>query len=266
MSGSGAVPGAVPLEGVLFDVDDTLVDTMAAFGAAITAASRVWLPHLPEDRHPEVLALWRADPNGHYRAYTRGEVDFDAQRMARANELQAAFGGALLDDAAYVDWKDLFWGTFEQSWTAFDDSRPALDALASAGVRVGSLTNARVELQTRKLAAAGLEDVPLLVGVDTLGFGKPDPRVFAEACRRLGTDPARTAYVGDELDVDARAALAAGLVGVWLDRPGTRRGGPHPEDPDAARASGVHVLHGLADLPAVVGVAAPTGAPAPTPR
>lgn len=86
------------------------------------------------------------------------------------------------------------------------------------------------------------------------GSGKPDPRVFAEACRRLGTDPARTAYVGDELDVDARGALAAGLVGVWLDRPGTRRGGPHPEDPASARASGVHVVHGLADLPVALGL------------
>ncbi|MDF2808213.1 MAG: haloacid dehalogenase, partial [Cellulosimicrobium sp.] len=95
-------------------------------------------------------------------------------------------------------------------------------------------------------------------------FGKPDPRVFAEACARLGTDPARTAYVGDELDVDARAARAAGLVGVWLDRPGTRRGGPHPEDPESARASGVHVVHALADLPTTLGVAAP--AEAPTPR
>ncbi|MCB7137905.1 HAD family hydrolase [Cellulosimicrobium marinum] len=241
------------VEGVLFDVDDTLVDTRAAFAQAIAAASRVWLPHLPEDRYDEVLALWRADPNGHYRAYTRGEVDFDAQRMARANELQATFGGELLDDAGYVEWKDVFWGTFEASWSAFDDARAAVDGLVAAGVKVGSLTNARVELQTRKLAAAGLSDVPLLVGVDTLGFGKPDPRVFAEACRLLGTDPARTAYVGDELDVDARGALAAGLVGVWLDRPGTRRGGPHPEDPAAARASGVHVLHGLADLPTVVG-------------
>lgn len=262
MTDAAASAGA-PLEGVLFDVDDTLVDTRAAFAQAIAAASRVWLPHLPEERYDEVLALWRADPNGHYRAYTRGEVDFDTQRMARANELQAAFGGELLDDAAYVDWKDLFWGTFEASWTAFADSRGVVDALTGARVRVGSLTNARVELQTRKLAAAGLADVPLLVGVDTLGFGKPDPRVFAEACRRLGTDQARTAYVGDELDVDARGALAAGLVGVWLDRPGTRRGGPHPEDPTSARASGVHVVHGLDDLPATLGVAA---AQTPAPR
>ena len=78
--------------------------------------------------------------------------------------------------------------------------------------------------QTLKLEAVGLAaDVPMLVGVDTLGVGKPDPRVFVEACRRLGTAPGRTVYVGDELDIDAQAASAAGLLGVWLDRPGPRR-------------------------------------------
>lgn len=243
---TGAPAGAGRrVDGVLLDVDDTVVDTRAAFAAAIDAVCRVWLPDLPATRYPEVLALWRADPHGHYRAYTRGEVGFDVQRMARANELQTTFGGVVLDDALYEEWKKLFWGTFEESWRSFDDARPALDALAAAGVRLGALTNAGTELQTRKLAAAGLADLPVLVTVDTLGFGKPDPRVFLEACRRLGTDPARTAYVGDELDIDARGAAAAGLVGVWLDRPGARRGGPHPEDPDAARASGVLVAHGL---------------------
>jgi len=255
--GVSATPVAV--EGVLFDVDDTLVDTRAAFAESIAAASRVWLPHLPEERYDEVLALWRSDPNGHYRAYTRGEVDFDAQRMARANELQATFGGALLDDAAYVDWKDLFWGTFEASWAAFDDSRPVVDALVAAGVRVGSLTNARVELQTRKLAAAGLADVPLLVGVDTLGFGKPDPRVFVEACRLLGTEPARTAYVGDELDVDAVAAGDAGLVGIWIDRPGGRR---HAiSDAEIAEAD-VTTIASLDELPGVLGLEVSAGKPA----
>ncbi|MFS0703320.1 HAD family hydrolase [Cellulomonas sp. 179-A 9B4 NHS] len=62
------------------------------------------------------------------------------------------------------------------------------------------------------------------------GFGKPNRRVFVEACRRLGTDPSRTAYVGDELDVDARAAVAA------------------------ARAAGVHVVTSLAQLPDLLGL------------
>ncbi|WP_265522191.1 HAD family hydrolase [Oerskovia flava] len=245
-----------PVEGVLFDIDDTLVDTQAAFAAAIDAVARVHLPDLPPDRYGEALALWRADPNGHYRAYTRGELGYDTQRMRRANELQDAFGGATLDDDGYAAWLSVFWGAFEASWTAHDDAAQVLADLAVAGVRVGSLSNAATELQTRKLKSAGLGHVPLLVGVDTLGVGKPDPRVFLEACRRLGTPPERTAYVGDELDVDALGARGAGLVGVWLDRPGARRGGPHPEDPLAARASGVPVIGSLAELPGVLGLSA----------
>ena len=116
---------------------------------------------------------------------------------------------------------------------------------------VGALTNAATEYQVRKLTRAGLAaDVPLLVGVDTLGFGKPDPRVFAEACRRLGTEPGRTAYVGDELDVDARAATAAGLRGVWLARPGL---GPKGDE-DLVTVPTDVVIASLDELPAVLGV------------
>lgn len=265
VGGAGGVEGVRSVgtravDGVLFDIDDTLVDTRAAFAAAIDAVAAVHLPHLPAERYADVLALWRSDPNGHYRAYTRGEAGFDAQRMARANELQAAFGGEHLDDAGYAAWKDVFWGTFQRSWAVHDDVGPVLDGLAAAGVPVGAVSNAEAALQTAKLAAVGLGDrVPMLVGVDTLGVGKPDPRVFLEGCRLLGTDPARTAYVGDELDVDAGGAAAAGLVGVWIDRPGARRGGPHPEDPGLARDRGLVVVRGLGELPGALGVVGVVG-------
>ncbi|GAA1399950.1 HAD family hydrolase [Oerskovia paurometabola] len=245
--GGGAAPGGA-VDGVLFDVDDTLVDTRGAFSLAIDAVCAVYLPHLPVERYGEVLALWRSDPHGWYRAYTRGELTFDGQRMLRANELQETFGGAVLAEDGYAGWRSVFWGTFEEGWRAHDDAAPVLKRLAAAGVRVGALSNAAVALQTDKLSRSGLSEVPMLVGVDTLGFGKPDPRVFVEACARLGTDPARTVYVGDELDVDARAAAAAGLTGVWIDRPGTRRGGPAEEDPEAARAAGVHVVASLDEV------------------
>ncbi|ROS73545.1 HAD family hydrolase [Cellulomonas sp. PhB143] len=238
------------VRGVLLDVDDTLVDTRAGFAAAIEAVVEVYLPHLPAERRPEVLAMWRADAGGHYRAYTRGEIGFEVQRMRRANELHAAFGGAELDDAAYEAWRALFWGTFERSWVAHDDAVAAVRALVDAGVPVGAVTNAATALQERKLAATGLGDlVPVLASVDTFGVGKPDARIFHEGARRLGVEPGHAAYVGDELDVDARGARDAGLLGVWLDRPGARRGGPHPEDPDEARASGVRVIGSLAELP-----------------
>lgn len=257
MSSTTPTPATVHgpiVDGMLFDIDDTLVDTRQAFASAIAAVARVWLPHLEEVRHPEALARWRGDPNGHFRSYTRGDVDFETQRRRRADDLQSAFGGALLDEPGYAEWMELFWGTFTGSFVAHPDARPVVDRLRGAGLRIGALTNAARDIQDDKLRRVGFGDVPVLVGVDTLGFGKPDPRVFEEACRRLGTAPARTAYVGDELDVDAMGAIGAGLVGVWLDRPGNRHDGLSTEHPEVARAAGVQVIATLAELPEVLGL------------
>lgn len=245
------------MDGVLFDIDDTLVDTRHAFAQAVGAVARVWLPDLPEERHHEAVALWRGDPNGHFRSYIRGELDFETQRRRRADDLQAEFGGAALDDTRYAQWLEVFWGSFTASLLAHRDVRPVVDRLRTAGMSVGALTNADATQQAAKLARTGLGDVPVLVGIDTLGFGKPDPRVFAEACRRLGTRPARTAYVGDELEVDALGAVSAGMVGVWLDRPDTRRGGSWAEDDDMAREAGACVIRGLEELTSLLGMDLP---------
>ncbi|GIG22426.1 haloacid dehalogenase [Cellulomonas chitinilytica] len=244
--------GTPRVDGVLFDIDDTLVDTRGAFVAALGIVTRRYLPTLPPERHDEVVAVWRADVNGHYAAYTRGEVGYTEQRMARANELHARFGGPALDADAYTGWNAVFEDGFSSAWAAHPDVAEVVDRLLGAGVAVGALSNASVAYQTSKLERVGLVDrVPMLVGVDTLGYGKPHPDVFAEACRRLGTEPARTAYVGDELDVDAEAARAAGLLGIWLDRPGGRR---HPISDERVVRAGVTVVHALDALPDVLGL------------
>lgn len=255
-------------DGILFDVDDTLVDTKGAFARALAAVRAEYMPNVPAEREPEMLSHWRTDPGGYYRRYTSGEMDHVTQRRLRAELLHQTFGAAPVTEESFEAWDALFWGTFEKSWTAHADARAAVDAVLAAGLRVGVVTNAATELQERKLKLAGLPGLPVLVGVDTLGFGKPDPRVFLEGARLLGTDPARTAYVGDEPTVDALAAHEAGLTGVWLDRAGHRRGPgytgpPLPDgelrdlqDPAALRAAGVLVIETLADLPAALGYGA----------
>jgi putative hydrolase of the HAD superfamily len=246
---------------VLFDIDDTLVDTRGAFGVALATVAEHYLPDVTVERHPEVLAHWRADPGGHYSRYTRGEATYREQRLARANMMHATFGGPTLDDASFDAWDAVFEEAFQAAWEAHDDAAPVVKELIAAGVAVGALSNASVAYQTLKLQRVGLADtVPMLVGVDTLGFGKPAPEVYREACRRLGTDPARTAYVGDELDVDAVAARAAGLTGVWLDRPGPRR---VPVSAEEVATSDVVVVHGLGELVEALGLrAAEPGGPA----
>ncbi|WP_236685777.1 HAD family hydrolase [Demequina oxidasica] len=204
------------INAVLFDVDDTLVDTKGAFRHALTTVAAEYLA--ADAELADVAVFWRADRHGHYRAHTRGEMDHREQRMRRANDLHAEFGGVLMGDDAYDAWDVVFEQGFQDGWRAFDDAHACLDALEEAGIPYGALSNARFDYQNLKLAAVGLERVPMLVGVDTLGFGKPDPRVFALAAERLGSAPAQTAYIGDELDIDAIAATRAGLSGYWLDR------------------------------------------------
>lgn len=251
MTDGSAAPERL-VDGVLFDIDDTLVDTRGAFAVALAGVARRWLPDVTPDRDHELVTTWRADVGGHYARYTRGEVDYHAQRQARANELHARYGGPALDDDTYRAWSEVFDDGFRGAWASHVDVEAVVDGLLAAGIAVGALSNASVALQTDKLRRVGLVDrVPMLVGVDTLGFGKPDPRVFVEACRLLGTSPARTAYVGDELDVDAAAARAAGLVGVWLDRPDGRR---NPVGDDQIVAADVRTIRTLTDLPALLGI------------
>ncbi|MDO8108193.1 HAD family hydrolase [Isoptericola sp. b441] len=244
--------GLRAVDGVLLDVDDTLVDTRGAFEHALAQVARAYLPDLPDTRLGEVLAAWRADVSGHYRRYTRGEIGYVEQRRERANELHEAFGGPVLDEAAFRAWDEVFEQGFAAGWTAHPDASGAIDALTGAGLAVGALTNAAVGYQTQKMTATGLGHVPVLVGMDTLGVGKPAPQVFLEGCRRLGTDPGRTVYVGDELDIDALAAVQAGLVGVWLDRPGGRRHVIGDEEIEGAVQAGVRVIGSLGQLVGLV--------------
>lgn len=236
------------LRAVLFDVDDTLVDTRAAFTAGIAAVTEAFLAHLPPERAGEVLEAWRRDDGGHFRAYTTGRLDFLGQRRARATALHDAFAGPELDDEGFAAWNETFEAAVRSAWRAHPDAGVVVATVRGRGLGLGALSNSDVAYQQVKLATAGLAQVPILVGIDTLGLGKPNPRVFQEACRRLGVAPEEALYVGDELDVDAAAAVEAGLVGVWLDRPGTRRGGTFVEDEDVAREAGVVVVHSLHEI------------------
>lgn len=219
------------IRGVLFDVDDTLVDTRGAFRHALASVAADYLGDVD---HDALLTAWRADAGGWYRAHTRGEMSHREQRHRRANDLHALFGGTLLDDEAYDVWDAAFERHFRDGWTAHPDALPALAALDAMGLPYGGLSNAAHAYQELKLAACGLERVPMLVGVDTIGVGKPDPRVFTLACERLGFAPEEVAYVGDEFDVDPLAAVGAGLgLGVWIERAGA-----HSRDVDGLAGDG----------------------------
>jgi putative hydrolase of the HAD superfamily len=115
-------------------------------------------------------------------------------------------------------------------------------------VKLGVITNGEGEAQRAKLAAIGLtEHFPLVLASGEVGVAKPDAAIFALACKRLGVEPSQAAHVGDRLDLDAHGAAAAGLRGIWLDRPGAGTTAPPP-----AAATGIATISTLHELSTVL--------------
>jgi putative hydrolase of the HAD superfamily len=227
---------------VLLDLDDTLVDTRSAFRAAVLAALDTWLPDLPADRREPAVLHWAQDPHGFFRAYVRGELTMVEQRERRVHDLHRVFGGPVLSGAQVSTWVSDYEAAFRAAWTLLPGAVELLDRLDLAGLPVGAVTNAARRLQSEKLAAVGLAGrLPLLGCVDDVGRGKPDPAIWHRACALLGLPPDQVAYLGDELDVDARGARDAGLLGIWYDRHAT---GHTPAD--------VPVLRSLSELPGML--------------
>ncbi len=202
------------VRGVLFDIDDTLVDHAGASRAAIVGQLRdVGLPHGASDAD-----RWRTLDERHFPRFLAGELGFQEQRRARVRDM---VDDPDLDDGAADAWFAAYNARFESSWACFDDVLAALAGLADRGLPVGIVTNLDSRRQRHKLERVGLGGrFDVLVGLDTLGVGKPDAAVFRHACELLGTEPAETAFVGDRLEHDALGARDAGLLAVWLDRNG----------------------------------------------
>ncbi|MFK5646145.1 HAD family hydrolase [Ornithinimicrobium sp. LYQ121] len=242
------LPGA-GVRGVLLDVDDTLIGTRAAMVAAGAAAAQAIWPGADPARLAAAGHRFRADPDGHFRAYTRGACDFPTMRARRVADVAGWLGVKAGPDDASL-WNTLFEQGMAQHLTVFDDVLTTLVACRDRGWPVALLTNSSRPYTERKLRITGLaahvsELTAGVVTKDTLGVGKPAPAVFHHACALLDEDASAVLHVGDELDVDPLAALDAGLGAAWLRRPG------YPHDPGeltVARGRGLAPLAGLEEV------------------
>ena len=200
------------VQGVLFDLDDTLLDHAAAAGAA------VWrlvgsLTDWPTDRATTVTR-WRDLETEHFARFAAGEVDMVEQRRARIR--------AFLDLAeAGDDVLDERFGTYlrhyRDGWRPIPGGPALVLGLLDQGYRVGILTNGQSVQQRAKLAAIGLTDHRLVVCVsEELPAAKPSPLAYAAACSALGLAPDQVLMVGDSRINDIDAARAAGLHAVQV--------------------------------------------------
>jgi len=183
-------------EGVIFDLDGTLVDTVQqridgwveALGAAGISTSAAEIGPM---------------------------IGMDGKRLAR--ELAGRAGRTLSEDEAEaID---------HAAGEAFDrrNREPvalpgladALAAIAMSGARWVIATSSRAAQVRGSVAALALEDEPEIVDGGHVEHAKPAPDLLLLAARRMGVAPERCWAVGDST-WDARAAVAAGMTAICV--------------------------------------------------
>jgi len=101
---------------------------------------------------------------------------------------------------------------------AYPDAADALARLRVAGHTPSAVTNSAADAARSALGEAGLlEHMHAVVGADSAGAYKPDPRVYRNAIEVLGLDPAETWFVAGHW-WDVTGAKRAGLRTAWVAR------------------------------------------------
>jgi len=213
----------VRVRAVLFDLGGTLVDEKD-FDSWVALARRVYLDLDPDNlRHAflEVEAQLDADP--YPGAREDRLVDFWQRTLSRAAEKPVdtattrRFIAAVRED--------------ERPVRLYSDARRCLDILRGERRSLGVVSNSTSEAAVRRiLDRVGILDYfDPVVSSGTEGVEKPDPEIFRRAVRRSAVRPEEAMFVGNLARTDAKAAQAAGLFGIWLNREGFGYGEDPPE-------------------------------------
>jgi putative hydrolase of the HAD superfamily len=181
------------LGAVLFDWNNTLVH-LEWDDECVAAGHRAGLGH--DD--PEFTARWRDLLLG------------DAHGYRRYEDLLAELGVEDPDD--FIDREHEVW---RPQYSVLASGVALLESLQDRGLKTGLVANSWPD--PARVLRADAEALGLAAHLDAIVFSaevgsrKPAPEIFLRACDGLAVDPAAALFVGDDLELDVRAAASVGM-------------------------------------------------------
>ena len=211
----------MPLQGILFDLDGTLLDTRKVILASMRHATKTVL----------------------------GKKFSDTALMSYVGQPLEAQMPHFTDDPALQEemlsvYRAHNHRIHDEGVKAFPGTAETLRKLRDAGFRLGVVTSKRHALAQRGLDVCGLADyVEFVVGPDDFPAHKPDPGPVRYGCELLNLPPETCLYVGDS-PFDMQAGNAAGCTTVAVLWGMFSREALEAQHPD-------HLISRLSDLEAI---------------
>ncbi len=193
---AGGIDSLPTPEAVLFDLDGTLVDTVATRIAA-------WEEALAEADLPTS------------RDQLAPLIGVDGKRLAR--EI-AALAGKPIDEprAEQIDKRS---GEIYERLNAAPRPLPGVkrvvEAIERRGIKWAIATSSRKEQVKSSVASLGLAEEPTIVDASHVKNAKPEPDLLLLAAKEVGVEPARCWYIGDST-WDMVSAVAAGMIAIGV--------------------------------------------------
>ncbi|NQW18349.1 MAG: HAD family hydrolase [Chloroflexi bacterium] len=260
----------MPIQALIFDLDDTLMPEHPADEAALAATLRPFVES--EEVTDELLAklVWKASRDNWlaspFLEYTEtvgtssleqlwAPVDRSTPELSGLSDWSITFRetvwrGVAADLGLDPDstWQMMDMGFQQERGVrhfSYGDVIPTLEALRGS-YPMGLLTNGIPKVQRHKATAAGLIDYfDLVIVSGDHVTRKPDPLLFELMLAGLNVAAANAVVIGDRLATDIAGANAAGIKSIQVRRPGNSHAGGDEATPD-------HVITNLTELAALL--------------
>lgn len=204
------------IQGILIDLDDTLMDDRHATRLAYSAFVSAHQSWLPTQSDSEALATWRRLMAFHWQRYEQGQCGFLDQRRAR---VRAFLQRPLTDQQADLAFEP-YRTAYESAWALVPEAREFLER--SQHVPKVIVTNGERSQQLRKVQACGL--LPHTVGMVTpmdCGHWKPRPEIFLAGLTLLQLKLTQCLMIGDDPTRDIEPATRLGIRAYLVAPHGT---------------------------------------------
>lgn len=214
------------IRGVVFDLDNTLIQSRRGARRALNTAAEIITDHLSQNGHSYTKTglLRRLQKIEQNRKVSRSALDartlYNRDKWWRL--LLKELGLSRLQGPWIHKATLRYWDVYMDGSPPFADAEPTLKKLKREGMKLGIVSDSDgtpgvKRLRAWKLSFRPMFDTVIVAGEDTPKV-KPSKAPFLQAARNLGLSPEEIAYVGDNPTTDVEGAKTIGMLTFLVRR------------------------------------------------